>query len=1221
MQRRSTHFVSPSPLRRVLAGVLAVLALVAGIGVANADEIANTLDDSIDATAESVNLTVGGAATPVGLKVNATGGDGKSGCNLTGSTYVQFSVASSNTAAATVSPSSVRFNSCGDTPSLTVTPVATGSATVSLTQSANTTSGTFNSAPATFNVTVSAAAAPACPAAPTAAPAVVASNTPDATTGWYNESSLAAGFTLDAGVNAEYSLAGGTTWTSYGGEVVFTTDATRSVIARSFRPASSGCTRQDGPTSAAPTVFQIDRTAPALGLSITPGANDAGWNRTDVIADWTCSDSDGSGLAGACPADTTYGNGADVAAADVTVTDVAGNTSSVVTRRAIKVDTVAPTLSASVPAANTAGWNNTVVAVNWTCTDDNSGFASPSPCPIDESFGEADSTVAERAVTVTDLAGNSTSFTRRSIMIDVTQPSAAVVVTPDPVEGWNRGPVQATYSCDGGTSPLDPATPCPADESFTAEGSYAARSFTVRDSAGNLSETVTRRAVKIDTTPPTVSVTLRDGDGNAIQANANGWFNQAVTVDFSCTDPVSGGVASGVAATGRTCPSDYTIATDGIHAEGSFEVGDTAGNTAAGSVPEIRIDTAAPSLGVGVSPEANDAGWNRTTVHVDWTCSDGPGGSGVDAATCPADVSYPDGTNVPAATFSLTDLAGNRSAAVERRAVKVDAVAPTLSLAMSAAANHAGWNNVPVSAAWTCSDNPGGSGVVASTCPANTTNPDGANVPAADFVLEDAAGNTSAVVTRRAVKVDTVAPALTADLPGANDASWNNTVVPVDWTCTDDNSGFATPSPCPVDESFGESDSPVAERTVTVTDLAGNSTSFTRRAILIDVTQPGAAVVVAPDGVDGWNNGPVTATYTCSDEAGGSQLDPATPCPANESFSSEGAYEAVTFGVRDTAGNASPVGTRRVVRIDTTPPAVTVELRNGHGALVAPNAAGWFNGPVTVDFTCSDPLGGGVASGVATAGAPCPADYTVSADGVHAAIEYEVADVAGNRTAGTVPEIRIDTTAPVNAVLVGGAPFAGGQSFVVGNAPDVTCSTSDGLSGVAAAATRTVTGGNAAGVGLFTVTCSGGADRAGNAADTVQVSYTVGYGFVGFFHPISDPAATPSSFRKGSTVPVKFTLADGAGRRISDADGAAIAAVCDARLAWATTAATGTAAGAPANSNPANTDRCFRYDAAGDQFVYNLGTKDFTVGAYRLTAQVIAGGAVHTAHSVVIAVQ
>lgn len=98
----------------------------------------------------------------------------------------------------------------------------------------------------------------------------------------------------------------------------------------------------------------------------------------------------------------------------------------------------------------------------------------------------------------------------------------------------------------------------------------------------------------------------------------------------------------------------------------------------------------------------------------------------------------------------------------------------------------------------------------------------------------------------------------------------------------------------------------------------------------------------------------MTAAYTCSDEAGGSQLDAATPCPADERFDAEGAHRAVTFSVRDNAGNTSAPATRRQVRIDTTAPAVAVELRDGSGAVVAPNAAGWFGGPVTVDFTCSD---------------------------------------------------------------------------------------------------------------------------------------------------------------------------------------------------------------------------------------------------------------------------
>ena len=65
---------------------------------------------------------------------------------------------SSNPSVATVSPNSVTFGSCGDVKTLTVTPVDGGSATVSLTQTSNTTGGaTFNLEPATFTVNVTAA--------------------------------------------------------------------------------------------------------------------------------------------------------------------------------------------------------------------------------------------------------------------------------------------------------------------------------------------------------------------------------------------------------------------------------------------------------------------------------------------------------------------------------------------------------------------------------------------------------------------------------------------------------------------------------------------------------------------------------------------------------------------------------------------------------------------------------------------------------------------------------------------------------------------------------------------------------------------------------------------------------------------------------------------------------------------------------------------------------
>ena len=103
------------------------------------DDIANNLDPTVDAAAEAMPLNVGGANGTTQLYVTPQNGDGKNGCNLTGSTTLTVSVSSSNTAVATVSPSLVTFDSCGATATLTVTPVATGSATITVAQTGNTT--------------------------------------------------------------------------------------------------------------------------------------------------------------------------------------------------------------------------------------------------------------------------------------------------------------------------------------------------------------------------------------------------------------------------------------------------------------------------------------------------------------------------------------------------------------------------------------------------------------------------------------------------------------------------------------------------------------------------------------------------------------------------------------------------------------------------------------------------------------------------------------------------------------------------------------------------------------------------------------------------------------------------------------------------------------------------------------------------------------------------
>ena len=136
-----------------------LLALFAGSAPALGDDIVNNLDATIDSTAEVMSLTVGGAPGSTVLRVVTTDNDGKTGCNLTGQTTATFTVRSSSTSVATVSPSTVTFTGCGDTKALTVNAVAPGSASVTLVQTQNSSQGTFNVAPATFTVNV----APATP--------------------------------------------------------------------------------------------------------------------------------------------------------------------------------------------------------------------------------------------------------------------------------------------------------------------------------------------------------------------------------------------------------------------------------------------------------------------------------------------------------------------------------------------------------------------------------------------------------------------------------------------------------------------------------------------------------------------------------------------------------------------------------------------------------------------------------------------------------------------------------------------------------------------------------------------------------------------------------------------------------------------------------------------------------------------------------------------------
>lgn len=472
--------------RKIFAVVAAAGLLIASAGVAQADIIYNNLDPSIDAMAEIMPLNVGGADGTTTLSLFETK-DVKNGCNLTGHTVLTLELSSSDTSVATVSPASVTFGTCEDTKTLTLTPRSVGSATISARQLTNTTGGTFDLAPATFEVNV----APPANTAPVLTIEGVASG------GTYDKGSVpSAVCKVTDAEDGPSSFA------------ALLSPITGPDAAFGVGSQTASCSHQDSgklTTSGSVTYSITDSTAPGVSYTLSPAAPDGlnGWYRNSVFLDWTVTESDSpSTLTASGCGDRTIS--ADQSAMTYTCSASSSGGISNVETVAVKLDQTAPevTYTSAAGTVGNGGWYTSPVTATFTGVDELSGPESATQTAVSSGEG-ADVPVTSPAFQ--DLAGNTTpaGAAGTAFDIDYTAPSVTYTVAdraPD-ANGWYNSPVTATFT--GVDLISGPASQSQQVTSNTEGSAVELQSPAFEDVAGNVRPAGEAKATfQIDTTAP-----------------------------------------------------------------------------------------------------------------------------------------------------------------------------------------------------------------------------------------------------------------------------------------------------------------------------------------------------------------------------------------------------------------------------------------------------------------------------------------------------------------------------------------------------------------------------------------------------------------------------------------------------------------------------------------------------------------------------------------------
>jgi len=484
-------------------------------------------------------------------------------------------------------------------------------------------------------------------------------------------------------------------------------------------PITYTCTATSAGSTASQSVsIKRDATAPSVAVALdrTPDSN--GWYNHAVGYEVSASSDALSGIDTCQPAATYSGPDSETASVSRSCTDKAGNPGS--GSQSFKFDDTNPSVTVALDrVADHNGWYNAAVGYSITAKTDNLSGVDVASCDGPGTYSGPDGDPVSVSRSCADQAGNVGSGSQ-SFKFDDTNPSVTVAL--DRVadhNGWYNAAVGYSITAKSDNlSGVDLAS-CDGPGTYSGpDGDPVSVSRSCADVAGNTG-TGTKQFKYDDTAPTSVS------GAPDRAADHNGWYNHAVTIQFTGNDATSGI---------DVCSHPQYDGPDGTALTVNGHCTDVAGNDSA-DVPSsaFKFDKTNPANVSGAPDRAADHnGWYNHAVGIQFAGDDAT--SGIDTCSHPS-YTGPDGTGITV-SGSCTDVAGNTSASVASSSFKFDKTNPTLNTSVSP-------NPVVLNGSATATAGAGDatSGVESSSCGSADTSSVGARTVACEAT--DNAGNTA----------------------------------------------------------------------------------------------------------------------------------------------------------------------------------------------------------------------------------------------------------------------------------------------------------------------------------------------------------------------------------------------------------------------------------------------------------------------------------------------